>query len=323
MNSKQVSPLIFSISILLMNLPAYANPMGLNSSDLAFCSSVRDARVREAIANSQRSSQTNVNIGIDVKFPIKGIPIGIGGNSNGSGSSSSSSSSNREMAMSQYQSTNCDQLLKSAAEVTIAEINADAAKAIARMQMESFKYGADIQRDIANINAGAMVEVANINAQASTKVASIQTNGSVNQTLIQAGAGLLSTIIAPPSRPAEINADVEKARIAADLEKAKIAAEIERQRIAAANADPGLTLLQNWGLTATGCNNVGIVSITIDNRQYCAFATNWLSVGQYVYNRSTNNLEPLAINRMYTSPPVENNYPEQTNPTPSSGGGFE
>lgn len=304
MKITQVSPLVFSISIVLLNLPAYANPMGLNQSDMAFCSAVRDARTREAIANSQSSSNKSNNFGANASY------AGIGGSvSYGSGSSNSNSSSSREMAMSQYGSKNCDELLRTSGKVTIAEINANAAQAIARMQNESYKYGADIQRDIAGINAAAIVGVAGINAKGNVDVANTNAKAGVNTALIQAGAGLLGSIIAPPSRSAEINAGVEKARIAADLEKAKMAAEIERQRIAAVNGDPGLALLQNWGLTITSCSSA-VTAISIDGKQYCTMPNNQLNAGQYVYDRARNQLK--AIRNVNYAP----------NPSPRSSSGF-
>ncbi len=86
--------------------------------------------------------------------------------------------------------------------------------------------------------------------------------------------------------------------------------------------DNNLALVQSWGLTATSCNNSGVVSISIDNKQYCAFPTDWLSAGKYVYDRSTDNLEPLNSNPDYT-PNSPTNSPQQTDPSANSGGGFE
>jgi hypothetical protein len=143
-------------------------------------------------------------------------------------------------------------------------------------------------------NNWARVKQTDINAQAQIEIAKIQTNGSVDQVLIQAGSGLLTTLIAPPSREEEIRAETERKRIAAEIEIAKINAETERQRIAAANNDPGLALIQKWKLTTTACSNSSVVSIDIDDKQYCVFPTSSLRAGQYVYNRSTKKLELLT-----------------------------
>jgi len=89
------------------------------------------------------------------------------------------------------------------------------------------------------------------------------------------------------------------------------------------NEDPNLALLQNWGLTTTACNNSGLVSIAIDNKQYCAFPTDWLSAGQYVYNRSTNNLDPLTSINVSNPSPLPTNPPQQTEPSVSPGWGFQ
>jgi hypothetical protein len=128
----------------------------------------------------------------------------------------------------------------------------------------------------------------------SVRIEEIKTNGNVTETIITTGAGLLGTILAPPSRPAEINAETERKRIEAEIEIAKINAETERQRIAAANNDPGLALIQKWKLTTTACSNSSVVSIDIDDKQYCVFPTSSLLAGQYVYNRSTKKLELLT-----------------------------
>jgi hypothetical protein len=89
------------------------------------------------------------------------------------------------------------------------------------------------------------------------------------------------------------------------------------------NEDPNLALIKDWGLTTTACNNSGLVFIAIDNKQYCAFPTDWLSAGQYVYNRSTDNLNPLTNINVSNPSPLPTNSPQQTEPSVSPDEGFQ
>lgn len=110
---------------------------------------MRDVRVREAVASSQRHEDIRVNTNFDMGI---GGWLGVHGDSNGSGRTVDSSSSSREMAMSNYRSRNCDTLLQTAGQVTVAQIDANARAAIAQMQADTARYNADIQAVIANVN---------------------------------------------------------------------------------------------------------------------------------------------------------------------------
>lgn len=55
--------------------------------------------------------------------------------------------------------------------------------------------------------------------------------------------------------------------------------------------DPNLEMIKSWGLKSVGCQvGYSVVSILIDNQQYCTESTKSLPSGNYVYNRSRNSL---------------------------------
>ncbi len=60
------------------------------------------------------------------------------------------------------------------------------------------------------------------------------------------------------------------------------------------NVDPNLEMIKSWGLKSVGCE-VGnpVVSILIDNQQYCTEPNKDILSGNYVYNRSRNSLKRL------------------------------
>jgi hypothetical protein len=190
MCKKQISVLFLSFPVLVLSLPAHADPLGLAPSDLAFCSEVRDARVREAVASSQRHENIQVNTNFD--FGYAGI-IGVHGDSQGSGRTVNSSSSSRDMAMSNYQSRNCNTLLQTASQVTVAQIDANARTAIAQMQADTARYNADIQAVIANVNLEAIrdgnsanVQMTGITAAAQVRIEELRQAGRVEEAHLMA-----------------------------------------------------------------------------------------------------------------------------------------
>ena len=190
MSNTNIKFLFLSFSTLAIVAPASANPLGLDQTDMAFCSEVRDVRVREAASNSQRSEDLRVNTNFD--FGYNRI-IGVHGDSDGSGRTVNTSSSSRDQAMSNYQSRNCDQLLQAASQVTIAEIDANTKAAIARMQQEGQFYTEDTQRIVAGINLEAIRDtnatnrdIADITAQAQTRIVELQQLGRVQEAQILA-----------------------------------------------------------------------------------------------------------------------------------------
>jgi hypothetical protein len=59
--------------------------------------------------------------------------------------------------------------------------------------------------------------------------------------------------------------------------------------------DANLTLIEKLGLNPISCASAqAVVSITIDNRQYCANPTNSISAGNYIYDRTNSTLAPVT-----------------------------
>jgi hypothetical protein len=114
--------------------------------------------------------------------------------------------------------------------------------------------------------------------------------------LISVGATLLNSLINPPSRSAEINADAEvrKAKIAADAEIAK-----EKLRIEASKSTDRVTpVLNQWGVARVSCapGLVFINGITTDT--VCIQPSQDILSGYYNYDsakqqlvRTNNNIQ--------------------------------
>jgi hypothetical protein len=106
------------------------------------------------------------------------------------------------------------------------------------------------------------------------------TPGEVN--LIGIGAGLLTSILNPPHRTAEINAELElkKARMNADVD-----IERERMRIAA-TADKVSPILNKWGVARANCapGLVFINGIDPNANTVCVQPNQTMTPGYYTYN---------------------------------------
>jgi hypothetical protein len=106
--------------------------------------------------------------------------------------------------------------------------------------------------------------------------------------LITVGVSLLNSLINPPSRSAEINADTEvkKAKIAADAEIVK-----EKLRIDASKSTDRVTpVLNQWGVARISCapGLVFINGITTDT--VCIQPTAEIGPGYYSYNSAKQQL---------------------------------
>ncbi|KYC40786.1 hypothetical protein WA1_24475 [Scytonema hofmannii PCC 7110] len=233
------------------------NSLDLNQENLAFCSEIRDERLRD-IAREESTKKQATRGGVSIT------------NLSGKGSHSyeRSSGSYNEHRMSEYYSKNCDKLLEAHSQISIAQINANKEVAIAeiqsnrdkytaRLQSEDFRYGQNTQRRI---------EEGKNRANVTTSIAGTASN-------------LISNVV---------SANVERKKLA--LERKRLDVELEIARL---NADPNLALLQNWGLKRTSCNG-SVVSILIDGKEYCAKPVKGLSVGNYAYIRAEDRLEPIS-----------------------------
>ena len=106
--------------------------------------------------------------------------------------------------------------------------------------------------------------------------------------LITVGASLLNSLLNPPSRSTQINADAEvkKAKIAADAEIAK-----EKLRIEASqNTDKVAPVLNQWGVARIACapGLVFINGITTDT--VCVQPSAELNPGYYSYDNARKQL---------------------------------
>lgn len=87
--------------------------------------------------------------------------------------------------------------------------------------------------------------------------------------------------------------EIKKEKIRADAKTKEIEAQIKLEELRARNnADPNLAMIQSWGLTVTNCSS-SAVSISMDGKQYCTNAANWLNAGRYQYIRAEDRLEPM------------------------------
>ncbi len=100
--------------------------------------------------------------------------------------------------------------------------------------------------------------------------------------LIGVGANIINSLINPPSRAAEINADAEvkKAKIAAEAEITKEKLRIEASK----SADRVTPVLDKWGVTRVACGPglVFVNGITTDT--VCIQPNQSMSAGYYTYD---------------------------------------
>ena len=106
--------------------------------------------------------------------------------------------------------------------------------------------------------------------------------------LIGVGVSIINSLINPPSRSAEINADAEvrKAKIAADAEVAK-----EKLRIEAGKSTDRVTpVLDKWGVTRVACapGLVFVNGITTDT--VCIQPSKAMGAGYYDYDSAKQQL---------------------------------
>ena len=106
--------------------------------------------------------------------------------------------------------------------------------------------------------------------------------------LIGVGASIINSLINPPSRAAEINADAEvkKAKIAAEAEITKEKLRIEASK----SADRVTPVLDKWGVTRVACapGLVFVNGITTDT--VCIQPDKNMSAGYYTYDSAKQQL---------------------------------
>lgn len=87
--------------------------------------------------------------------------------------------------------------------------------------------------------------------------------------------------------------EAKKEKIRNEAKLKEIEAQIKLEELKAKNnADPNLAMIQSWGLKVTTCNS-SVVSISMDEKQYCTNPANWLNAGRYKYIRAEDRLEPM------------------------------
>jgi hypothetical protein len=125
-----------------------------------------------------------------------------------------------------------------------------------------------------------------------TQTNSVAQTGSTD--LIGVGVNIINSLINPPSRSAEINADAEvrKAKIAADAEIAK-----EKLRIEASKSTDRVTpVLNQWGVARVACapGLVFINGITTDT--VCLQPSAAMTAGYYTYDSTKQQLVRTSAN---------------------------
>lgn len=240
-----------------------------------YAKQIYDQRQQNSASNYQSSSGG----GLNVSLPIEGIPVGFGGNANSSDSiskSSNSSSNYSQQESSEYQRRNCDAVLKTMGDVTIAEINANKEMALAKIQANVQVYGIDAATTVAlNTNNTNLAIVKDTN-QTNLAIANVTANAGTNNTLIGTIGGVLSTAIAAsnaaPQQPPSV-----------------ITATPNIQGIN--TTDP----IRSMGFTPTNCNPSSAI-IAIGSQGYCVQADRGLQSGmKYAYNSQTNSLSLLSV----------------------------
>jgi hypothetical protein len=146
------------------------------------------------------------------------------------------------------------------------------------------------------------------------------TSGDIN--LINIGVGLFNSIINPPHRAAEINAEVElkKAKMAADVD-------IEREKLRIeATADKVGPVLNKWGVARVGCTPgvVFINGLDPNANTVCVQPNQVITPGYYTYNNQHGVLSRniSTVPRTTPTPPNNSVMTRLNTPGNTSGKGF-
>jgi hypothetical protein len=132
----------------------------------------------------------------------------------------------------------------------------------------------------------AILSVAATAALTSTLPAHAQQAGNGNVDLVTAGVSVFNSIINPPHRSAEIQAeaDIKKAKIQAQMELDKEKMKIEASK----DRDPAGAVLTQWGVNRVSCTP-GVVFVNgITNDTVCVNPTAAIPAGYYNYTADKN-----------------------------------
>lgn len=290
-------------------MPAHANPLGLQDSDLKWCQAyvgMTADQIRSGQAsNSSSSSSSSSGGGLGIQLPIKGIPVGFSGNANSSDSfqrTSSSSSSFNQDKSSLYVAKNCDTLLRVAGDVTIADINANRDIALAKIQSDAYKYGVDAQRAVGldanyteRYKSDNQLSGSKYHDDAWVKTTEIQSNASTTNTIINTTGGVIGGVL---GAIAAANNSPPSPQPSAPSSPAPSV-------VATAPSDPVSQLLAQWGWIQTICVQGKVFIIGLANGTVCVEPNATVSAGNYRF--ANNQLYPLTNQNSYTTRQLEEN----------------
>jgi hypothetical protein len=125
-----------------------------------------------------------------------------------------------------------------------------------------------------------------------------QSTGNID--LVSAGVSVLNTIINPPHRSAEIQAeaDIKKAKINAQMELDKEKLRIEASK----SSDPATTVLTAWGANRITCTPGAVFVNGITNDTVCINPTASIPSGYYNYTSGKNQLVRVNTGDGNTAP---------------------
>jgi hypothetical protein len=243
---------------------------------LPLCKNERQKAAQRMASKSTSNSSSSSEGNLGVNVPIEGIPVGFDAGSKDSFSSSKTNSSSSGNSSS-YTLSDCDSIFKTYGEITIAEINSDREKAIAVINGK-FTLAVTIkQEDGKNTRTQIWSDTEKYKSDNELKGTKVQANAGIAQTGIGAGAQVLIGLINRPPRPkdpAPINPP---------------------QQVATASTDPVNNLFREWGWQKVSCAP-GLVFIKgLSAETVCTNPTNTIPAGEYFYNSSNSQLEPVAV----------------------------
>ncbi len=312
MKTKHFLSLIAATSVLAANLPAKAQ-LQLDPKDQAFCNAVHSKYVRDFAQMNSTSKSGGGNIGISVPK----IPFGINLSGNRSSSTQNSTS---ESVESTYKSKNCDAYIQTQGKVQIAQIQADAARAIEQIRANALIYGEDvklalgldtnatnrhiaqtyansanyieeIRAKVANNQQLTAIEIEKIRAASNqglklsdVEIARINANAQKQNGLVGAVGSVLTAFLNRPKNPSNNNQST-----------ATTATPASPQAVAVAPTDRTTQLFAQWGWTKIPCA-IGAVFIKgLETETVCINPTSSIPAGEYIFDLATNQLQAVAI----------------------------
>ncbi|MGI0485854.1 hypothetical protein ACN4EK_10485 [Pantanalinema rosaneae CENA516] len=218
--------------LLSFTLGAFPNPAiaQLNPNMQAFCAQVRDSYVSEVSKRLETQHYQGYSKGKGGIGAFDGVGVGGGAEFSYDWQRTWDNFNNTQKR--DYQSKNCDEVLRQWGQISIAQIRTNAETAIAKMQLESHKYSEDTRKVLAQID----FESAKVHSQTLVRIEELRQASRLEEAKILAESGerMLKTQQQGETERLQIEKqalmEMNRANNVLDLKKAQLDASVRKQQ---------------------------------------------------------------------------------------------